>query len=52
MSIKLKILFVGKMGFARTAYTLRFCAVSSLRGTSKTGKLSENRRFFDKLRPA
>jgi len=38
---------VGKTGFARAAHTLRFCAVSSLRGTSKTGKLSENRRFFD-----
>jgi len=31
---------VGKTGFARAAHTLRFCAVSSLRGTSKTGKLS------------
>jgi len=40
---------VGKTGFARAANTLRVCAVSSLRGTSKTGKLSENRRFFDKL---
>jgi len=32
----------------RALPALRFCAVSSLRGTSKTGKLAENRRFFDK----
>jgi len=40
---------VGKTGLARPVHILRFCAVSSLQGTSKAGKLSENRRFFDKM---
>jgi hypothetical protein len=46
--IPLKAMLFGDPSLAQP--TLRFCAVSSSRGTSKTGKLAENRRFFDKLK--
>ena len=52
MTVKkaLYVNFVGKPGFARAAHTLWFYAVSRFEELHKTGKLAENRRFFDKLK--
>ena len=50
--ISSKCNFVGKSGFARAAHTLRLCTVSSREELGKAGKLSKNRRFFDKSREA
>ena len=42
---------MGKTGFARADHTLRFYAVSRYEEPHKIGRLAENRRFFDKLKP-
>jgi len=47
---KAKNKICGQNGLCPRSPHLAVCAVSSLRGTSKAGKLAENRRFFDKLK--